>query len=70
MRSKWDTENFIGDNDFELWKAKMETVLIHQKCEKALKGKGALLVTMSQAERTEIKDKAKSVIVLCLKDKF
>jgi len=47
----------------------MEAVLIHQKCEKTLKGEGALPVTMSQTEKTEMVDKARSAIVLCLGDK-
>jgi hypothetical protein len=46
MSSKWDIEKFTGDNDFGLWKVKMEAMLIHQKYEKALKGEGALPVTM------------------------
>jgi len=69
MGSKWDIEKFTGDNDFGLWKVKMEAVLIQQKCEKALKGEGALPVTMSRSEKTEMVDKARSVIVLCLGDK-
>jgi len=44
-------------------------MLIQQKCEKALKGEGVLPVTMSQAEKTEMVDKARSVIFLCLRDK-
>ena len=40
-----------------------------EKCEKALKGEGLLLVTMSRAEKTEMVDKARSAIVLCLGDK-
>jgi len=44
-------------------------VLIQQKCEKTLKGDGTLPVTMSRAEKTEMVDKARSVIVLCLGDK-
>jgi len=55
-------EKFIGDNDFVLWKVKMEAVLIQQKCEKALKGEGALPITMSQAEKIEMVDKAKSLV--------
>jgi len=47
----------------------MEAVLIQQKCEKALKGEGSLPVTMSRAEKTEMVDKARSVIVLCLRNK-
>jgi len=48
----------------------MEAVLIQQKCINALKGEGALLVTMSQVEKTEMVDKARSAIVLCLGDKI
>jgi len=44
-------------------------MLIQQKCEKALKGEGVLLVTMSQAEKTEMVDKARITIFLCLGDK-
>jgi len=69
MGSKWDIEKFTEDNDFGLWKVKMEAVLIQQKCEKALKGESALPVTMSRAEKTEMVDKARSVIVLCLGNK-
>jgi len=69
MGSKWDIEKFTGSNDFGLWKVKMQAVLIQQKCEKSLKDEGALPVTMSQAEKTEMVDKARSAIVLCLGDK-
>jgi len=69
MGSKWDIEKFTVNKDFGLWKVKIEAVLIQQKCEKALKGEGVLPVTMSQAEKTEMMDKARSLIVLCLRDK-
>jgi len=69
MSSKWDIEKLTGDNDFGLWKVKMEAVLMQQKCEKALKGECALPITMSRAEKTEMVDKVRSVIVLCLGDK-
>jgi len=69
MGSKWVTEKFTGDNDFGLWKVKMETMLIQQMCEKALMGEGALPVTMSQAKKTEMVDNVRSAIVLCLGDK-
>jgi len=70
MGLKWDIEKFTEDNDFGLWKVKMEAALIQQKCEKALKGEGSLAVTMSRAEKTEMVDKARSAIVLCLGDKI
>jgi len=69
MSSKWDIEKFTRVNDFGLWKVKKEAMLIQQKCEKAFKGEGALPVTMSQAEKTEMVDKARSAIVLCLGNK-
>jgi len=69
MGSKWDIEKFTRSNDFGLWKVKMEAVLIQQKCAQELKGEGALPVTMLQAEKTEMVDQARSVIVLCLRDK-
>ena len=69
MGSKWDIEKFTGSNYFGLGKVKMQAVLIQQKCEKALKGEGVLAVIMSQAEKTEMVDKARSAIVLCLGDK-
>jgi len=65
----WDIEKFTRDIDFGLWKVNMEAVLIQQKCEKVLKGEGAFPLTMSQAEKNEMVDKARSAIVLCLGDK-
>ena len=47
----------------------MEAVLIHQKCEKDLKGESVLPVTMSRAEKTKMVDKARSSIILCIGDK-
>jgi len=69
MGSKWDIEKFTISNDFGLWKVNMEAVLIQQKCAQDLKDEGVLPVTMSQAEKTEMVDKARSAIVLCLGDK-
>jgi len=64
MGLKWDIEKFAGTNDFGL-----QAVLIQKKCEKALKGEAALWVPMTEAEKTKMVDKARSVIVLCLGDK-
>lgn len=69
MGSKWDIEKFTGDNDFGLWQVKMKAVLTQQKCALAVKGEDALPATMSQAEKTEMVEKAMSAIVLCLSDK-
>jgi len=69
MSSKWDIEKFTGSNDFGLWKVKMQAVLTQQKCVEALKGEAAMLAHLTQAEKREMIDKAKSAIVLCLRDK-
>ena len=68
MGSKWYIKKFTGSNDFGLWKVKMETVSIQQKCAQALKSECALPVTVSQAKKTEMVDKARSDIILCLGD--
>lgn len=69
MGSKWDIEKFTGSNDFGLWKVKMQAVLTQQKCVEALKGEAAMPAHLTQAEKREMIDKAKSAIVLCLGDK-
>jgi len=69
MGSQWDIEKFTRSNSFGLWKVNMQAVLKQQKCEKALKGEGVLPATMSQVEKTEMVDKARSAIVFCLSDK-
>jgi len=56
MGSKWTT----GSNDFGLWKVKMKVVFTQQKCLKALKGEAAMSDTLTQAEKHEMLDKAKS----------
>jgi len=47
----------------------MQAVLTQQKCVEALKGEAAMPVSLTQAEKREMIDKAKSAIVLCLRDK-
>ena len=69
MGTKWDIEKFSGNNDFGLWKVKMEAILIQQKCVEVLKGEAKMAATLSQAEKTEMIDKARSAIILCLGDK-
>jgi hypothetical protein len=54
--------------DFGFKKVNMQAILT-QKCVEALKGEAAMSATLTQTEKREMIDKAKSVIVLCLKDK-
>jgi len=69
MDSKWDIEKFIISIDFGFWKVKMQSVSTQQKCVEALKDEAVMSATMTQVEKRKIIDKAKSDIVLCLRDK-
>ena len=69
MGSKWEIEKFTGSNDFGLWKVKMRALLTHNKCVEALKGVTQMPATLSDAEKTEMDEKALSSIILCLGDK-
>ncbi|KAK2458378.1 alpha carbonic anhydrase [Trifolium repens] len=69
MGSKWEIEKFTDDNDFGLWKVKMRALLTHNKCVEALKGVTQMSATLSDAEKTEMDEKALSSIILCLGDK-
>ena len=70
MGSKWDIEKFTESNDFGLWKVKMQAVLTQQMCVEALKGEAVMPASLTQAEKREMINKTKSVIVLCLRDKI
>jgi hypothetical protein len=64
MSSKWDIEKFTGNNDFGLWKVKMQEVLTQQKCVEALKGEAALSSTLTQEKKCEMLDKENSVVFM------
>ncbi|CAJ2653064.1 unnamed protein product [Trifolium pratense] len=68
MGSKWEIEKFTGKNDFGLWKVKVRAILTQQKCVEALLGISNMPNTLSNAEKSEMNDKALSVIILCLAD--
>ncbi|KAK2370052.1 hypothetical protein QL285_083138 [Trifolium repens] len=69
MSSKWEIEKFNGSNNFGLWKVKMRAILTHNKCVEALKGVTQMSATLSNAEKTEMDEKALSSIISCLGDK-
>ncbi|PNY02066.1 glutamate receptor [Trifolium pratense] len=68
MGSKWEIEKFTGNNDFGLWKVKVRAILTQQKCAEALLGIANMPNILSAAEKTEMNDKALSVIISCLAD--
>lgn len=48
----------------------MQAILAPQKCVEALMGEAEMATTLKQAEKRLMIDKAKSDIVLCLRDKI
>ncbi|PON54809.1 LOW QUALITY PROTEIN: Gag-Pol-related retrotransposon family protein [Trema orientale] len=71
--TKFDIEKFTGKNDFELWKMKMEAILVQQGLEKALLSedltatdKESLAEMKKKIE--EVSPKAYSAIILSLSD--
>lgn len=51
---KWKINNFFGNNDFGLWKIKMQEILIQLKCIDTLKGEESMHAHLSKAEKTEM----------------
>ena len=66
---RWEIKKFSGNNDFGLWKIKMQALFIQEKCIDALKSEVLMNVSLTQVQKTEMVDKARSVIILCLGDK-
>ena len=63
-------EKFSGENDFGLWRIKMEAILIQHGCAKALKRGERMLESLSSKEKSEMIDRARSAIILCLGERF
>nr|KYP76594.1 Retrovirus-related Pol polyprotein from transposon TNT 1-94 [Cajanus cajan] len=64
--TKYDIEKFSGENDFGLWRIKMEAIFIQQGCVEAIKGEEKMSSSLTQKEETDMIEKARSVIILCL----
>ena len=56
--TKYDIEKFSGENDFGLWRIKMEAILIQHGCPKALKGEEKMFESLSSKEKSEMIDRA------------
>jgi uncharacterized membrane protein YheB (UPF0754 family) len=67
--TKYDIYKFSGENDSGLWKIKMEAILIQQGCAEEIKGEERMSASLSQKEKTDMIEKARSAIILCLCDK-
>src|SRR4051812_5525188 len=67
---RWYIDKYSGNNDFGLWKSKMQVILIQDKCINSLKSEALIPAGLTQVQKTEMLDKARSVIIFCLGDKF
>ena len=68
--AKFEVEKFTGSNDFGLWRLKMRALLVRQGLEEALKGISGLPEIMSDQDKKVLMEKARSAIILNLRDKF
>lgn len=66
---KWDIENFSRDNNLGLCKMKKQSILIQQKYVEVLKVDAMMPTSLRQAKKTEMKSKARSSNILCLRNK-
>ena len=67
---KFEVENFSGKNNFELWKLKMQDLLVQQGLQKALAGKSKKPIAMTEWEWEDLDAKALSTICLCVVDEL
>lgn len=67
--TKYDIEKFSGENDFGLWRIKMEAILTQHGCAEAIKGEAQMPSNLTQEEKSGMIEKARSAIILCLGDK-
>ena len=65
---RFEIEKFNGKNDISLRCVKMRALLVQQGLWKALKGKNALLATLSNEEKEDLLEWAHSAIMLSLGD--
>ena len=66
--TKFEMEKFNGKNNFELWKLKMQDLLVQQGLQKTLDGKRNRPLTMTDDEWEELYSIMLSTIHLCLED--
>ena len=66
--ARFEIEKFNGRNNFEIWKVKMDDLLIQQGVAKAPLGKSKQPFAMTDDEWSDIDDRELSGIRLCLAD--
>ena len=68
QNARFEIEKFNGKNNFEIWKIKMQDLLVQQGVAKALLGKSKKPHSLTEDEWEELDERALSAIRLCLAD--
>ena len=66
---KFDLENFNGTNDFNLWKVKINALLVQEGCAATLEVEEKLQNDMVAERKVDILARAHRVIQLCLTER-
>lgn len=66
MVTMFDIEKFSYENNFKLWRIKIEVILIQQECADDIKGEAYMSTSSSQKEKIDMINKVKNHIILCL----
>lgn len=53
-QTRIDIKRFDGKGDFKMWRKKMHTILVHQKCVKVFSGEKTHLDDMSSSEKAKV----------------
>lgn len=61
---------FFKESGFGLCKVKIKVFLTQDKCIKVLSSEALMYALLTEAEKTEMVDKAVSAIILCTRKKF
>ena len=67
--AKVEIDRFDGKGDFSLWRQRMKEILVQMKIAKVLDAEKPLPATMSDEEKSDIKELAYSKIIVHLSDK-
>lgn len=67
--TKYEIEKFTSVNDFDLWRLKMQALIVQQGLLEAFKGSKEMDVALSEKEKIMMVEKAHSAIILSLVDK-
>lgn len=69
VKYKWYIKKEFRDNNFELWKEKIQKILTKLKCVEELKSGSLMLARLTKDKKIDLGDKVRSFIIMCFGDK-